>query len=112
VEEERAARGGEKEGAPSPYIAARGFTGALLPPRAKTSAFPRELPPATSPVASAPRAAALLGNEPKPRFLGATQEAAFWLFSARPRNGPTLQTRLVAAHGRNRATGPPSQTCP
>jgi hypothetical protein len=70
VEEERAARGGEKEGAPSPYIAARGFTGALLPARAKTSPFPRELLPATSPAATF-RQCAARSRAPRKRTLAA-----------------------------------------
>jgi hypothetical protein len=70
VEEERAARGGEKEGAPSPYIAARGFTGALLPTRAKSSLFPRELPPATSPAARF-RQCAARNCSPRKRTLAA-----------------------------------------
>jgi hypothetical protein len=70
VEEERAARGGEKEGAPSPYIPARGFTGALLPARAKTSPFPREPPPATSPAATF-RQCAARSRAPRKRTLAA-----------------------------------------
>jgi hypothetical protein len=72
-------RRGEKEGAPSPYIAGRGFTGGHLPARAKSSPFPREPARATPPPPDSPACAARsrVSWEPgEAGFLAALSQAA------------------------------------
>jgi hypothetical protein len=115
VEEQRAARGGEKKGAPSPYIAARGFTRAHLPARAKSSpsrASLREPPhrppksPACTARSRAPRKRTLAtfpGSQAQAGFLAVFSQT---IKRANLANAPTCSPRARSGYW------PPSQTRP